>query len=147
MGSNDFTDHPDHAKLQNPPLRIHRREHTLVQWPTFISYTITIISSKYQTSFLGCDTTMSGRSLLMFQRNIQPQLQIWWVCWAGKQAGSSSHSVCCLLSWFFDTEDGGSMLLQNVSKLLLHQACHIPGDSVLHSNYCEIPKSHILENI
>jgi hypothetical protein len=42
----------------------------------------------------------------------------------------------------FDTEDGGSTFLQNVSKLLTDYKANIPKESTLHSRWCENHKSH-----
>lgn len=101
MRWNDFRTHSYHAKLQILPLRIHRREGTVVQWPMFISYTIIRVSSKYQM-FWGMKSSVLWDVIpwclvevyWCFRRIYYPQFQILRVCWVCKQAGRSIHSAC-----------------------------------------------------
>jgi hypothetical protein len=56
------------------------------------------------------------------------------------QAACKESLACCLLRLFFDPEDGGSIFLQNISKLLPDT---FTADSTLHIHCLQLSVLHI----
>jgi hypothetical protein len=97
------------------------------------------------SSLLGFDVTQSGRSSVMYHRNILP-LSPWLKSKPKKKLAKSS--TCCLfpadflLDWLFNPENRGSIFLWNLDKVLPNCMASHPKGSTLHGYFCETLKSN-----